>query len=353
MAIAFKVQDLPQNSVYQVLIGKRTATTLFFAFTNHLTAYLGLYPKLQKNVWLSYTQNVDDYVSIEAIFRQDNHSDFMQLIFDKILSSRNGLIIANHHHKHHLAFKLLLQVLSNNLAENPHYSPIIQDLDIQQLIKNFILMIKRAYADKADLTAIGHSLHRQLIKELSAFPDQAALLFLEQFEGAQLPAQTLEQSAESHQISKRAVVITQQAVMDQLYQNWLNGGTLDDCSQWLQVFTQGLFIQFPIWNQTTQETLDMFNQGNSLEQIAHKRRLKLSTITEHIIEISLSNPKIIEPLVVELLDLKDIGILITTKPDATYEAFKDRFGEKAYWLYRYWHIVYQKGDHNDQLASTP
>lgn len=352
MAIAFKVQALPQNSVYQVLIGKRTATTLFFAFSNHLTAYLGLYPKLQKNVWLSYTQNVEDYISIEAIFRQDNHSEFMELIFDKILPSRNGLIIANHHHKHHLAFKLLLQVLSNHLAENSHYSPIVQDLDIQQFIKSFVLMIKRENADKAVLTAIGHSLHQQLIKDLTDFPNQAALLFLEQFEGAQLPAQTLEQAAENHQLSKRAVVITQQAVLDQLYQNWLSGETLEDTTHWLQVFTRGLFNQFPIWNQTTQETLDMFNQGNSLEQIAFKRGLKLSTITEHIIEISLSNPKIIEPLVVELLDLKDIGILITTKPDVTYEGFKDRFGEKAYWLYRYWHIVYQKGDHHDRLAST-
>ena len=32
MAIAFKVQALPPNSVYQVLIGKRTATTLFLHF---------------------------------------------------------------------------------------------------------------------------------------------------------------------------------------------------------------------------------------------------------------------------------------------------------------------------------
>lgn len=350
MAIAFKVQALPPNSVYQVLIGKRTATTLFFAFSNNLTAYFGLYPKLTKDAWMSYTQNVAEYISVEAIFRQNDQINYMHLLVDDILQKRNGLIIPSHHHKHHLAFKLLLQVLSNIQAENPHYSPIVQDLEVQQLIKDFISMAKSADAPQAGLQAITKSLHQQLAKELSAFPDQAALIFLEQFEGAKLPAQTLEQVAENHQISKRAVVITQQALMDQIYQNWVSGHTLGAETQWLQIFAQGVFNQFPIWNQTTQDTLNLINQGWSLQKIADKRRLKLSTITEHIIEITLSFPWIIQPIVVEELNLKDISPLVSQEPDENYESFKARFGEKEYWLYRYWHIVYQKGAHDDRLA---
>lgn len=350
MAIAFKVQALPPNSIYQVLIGKRTATTLFFAFSNNLTAYFGLYPKLEKDVWMSYIQNVADYISVEAIFRQENHSHYMHLLFDNILQKRNGLIIPSHHHKHHLAFKLLLQVLSNIQGKNPYYSPIVHDLEVQRLIKDFISMAKRADASQVGLQAIGKSLHQQLAKELSAFPDQAALIFLEQFEGAKLPAKTLEQGAESHQISKRAIVVSQQALMDQIYQNWVSGHTLEAETQWLQVFAQGVCKQFPIWNQTTQDTLNLINQGWTLQKIADRRRLKLSTITEHIIEIALSYPAIIEPLVVEELHLTDISPLLRQEPDENYEAFKARFGEKDYWLYRYWHIVYQKGAHDDRLA---
>lgn len=299
---------------------------------------------------MSYTQNVADYISVGAIFRQDNQNNYMHLLFDDILQKRNGLIIPSHHHKHHSAFKLLLQVLSNIQAENPHYSPIVQDLEVQQLIKDFISMAKRADASQAGLQAITKSLHQQLAKELSAFPDQAALIFLEQFEGAKLPAQTLEQVAENHQISKRAVVITQQALMDQIYQNWVSGHTLGAETQWLQIFAQGVFNKFPIWNQTAQDTLNLINQGWSLQKIADRRRLKLSTITEHIIEITLSYPWIIEPIVVEELNLKDISPLVSQEPDENYETFKTRFGEKDYWLYRYWHIVYQKGTHDDRLA---
>lgn len=347
LATAFKVQNLPSNSVYQVLIGKRTATTLFFAFSNKLTGFFGLYPKLQKAVWASYTENVSDYVSVEAIFRQAKQDDYMQLLFKEILPKREGLIIANHHHKQHLAFKLLLQVLSNDQANIHNYSPIVQDLEVQQFIKTFILMVKNTTDSQSDLSTLAYSLKKQLAKDLTAFPDQAALLFLAQFEGAHIPAQTLDQVAESHQISKRAVVISQQAVMDQVFQKWISGESLEPDTLWLQVFSQGIFRQFPVWNQTTQVTLDMLNQTRSLSQIAERRRLKLSTITEHIIEIALSNSAIIEPLVTEALGLTDITKLINHKPDATYEDFKNRFGEKDYWLYRYWHIVYQKGGDND------
>lgn len=350
MAIAFKVQSLPPNSVYQVLIGKRTATTLFFAFSNHLTSYFALYPKLQKDIWLAYTQNVTDYISVEAIFRQGHQNKYMQTLFEEVLPHRQGLMIANHHHQHHLAFKLLVQVLSHAQAEKPNYSPIVQDIAVQQLIKDFHLMVKRSAADQADLSAMGQSLHWQLRKELSTFPDQAALIFLDQFEGARISAQTLEQESEMHQLTKRAVVINQQALMDKMYQNWLSGKTLEPESQWLQVFTKGIFTQFPIWNQTTQATLDMLNQGLDLQEIANRRRLKLSTITEHLIEIALSNPEIIAPIVVEKLNITDVSFLIEAEPDASYEAFNERFGDRDYWLYRYWHIVYQKGVKDDRLA---
>ena len=130
----------------------------------------------------------------------------------------------------------------------------------------------------------------------------------------------------------------------------VSGHTLGAETQWLQIFSQGVFNQFPIWNQTTQDTLNLINQGWSLQKIADRRRLKLSTITEHIIEITLSFPWIIQPIVVEELNLKDISFLVSQEPDENYESFKTRFGEKDYWLYRYWHIVYQKGAHDDRLA---
>src|SRR5699024_3167363 len=113
------------------------------------------------------------------------------------------------------------------------------------------------------------------------------------------PAKTLEQVAENHQISKRAVVITQQALMEQIYQNWVSGHTLGAETQWLQIFAQGVFNQFPIWNQTTQDTLNLINQTWSLQKITDRRRIKLYTIIENIIEITFSFPWIIQPIVVE------------------------------------------------------
>lgn len=343
MAIAYKVQSLSPNSVYQVLIGKRTATTLFFAFSNNLMPMIGLYPKLTKAQWATYHQNASDYISLDAIYRHHQQPEFFKQIFEEILPYRDGLMLAQHHQQQQMSLLLLVQVLSYAKAENNRYIPMVQDLIAQQLIKKYSSLQVKAHG-KGRLADLATILHHQLEKDLTSFPDQAVLIFLQQLEGAHLSALTIDQLIEIYGLSKREVVIVQQGMTDQLLNYWLQDESNDEkVNPALKQFAQVISQVLPKWNQSTQETFHMIHQGFTIDQMAHRRYLKRSTITEHLIEISFSQPQVVIPMVLQELNLRDINFLIHQQPDEKYEDFKERFGEKDYWLYRFWKIIYQKG----------
>lgn len=352
MAIAYKVRALPSNSVYQVLIGKRTATTLFFAFSNDITSLLGLYPGLKKQAWTSYVDKVPEFPSIDAIYRYHDNPNTARMVYQDILGMRRGLILPNHHQKHQLALQLFIQVLTYGQNEENKYIPLVQDIQVQQAVKGFLYLEKKQ--KNRQLGDMAEAFKDVLESDLASYPDQMTLIFLQQFEGPQLSALTLDQLAESHQLQRREVVIIQQALTDDLLHRWLKRGDGDQAGQLVSEFAAYIYQAFPVWNQSTQETVNLLETSASIQDMANRRHLKPSTITEHFIEVALSDPERIQVRALNILGLQSIEPLQDHQPDATFEAFLTRFGQnQEYWLYRYWQIVYanhqavvKEGDHD-------
>ncbi|RPA61271.1 hypothetical protein EF384_02510 [Aerococcus agrisoli] len=342
MAIAYKAQELPANSVYQVLIGKRTATTLFFAFSNHMISHIGLYPKLTKETWAAYLKEATNYPSISAIYRHHAQAEFLEMLVEDILPLRDGLIISSSRQVYRQSLQLMMQVVSYANVHEHTYIPIIQDIHAQFLVKMWVTRVKTTF--NYQLADVANLIKSQLLTDLSRYPDEAAMVFLQQFEGAHISAVTLDQVAEIHEASKREMLIVQQALTDDLWARWLNAKTMDPGQVLLTDFVQVVDSFFKKWNDSTNKTAIMMkNTTTPVAEMANKRYLKPSTITEHFVEIAFSQPELLVERVKASLKLADIQVLLDHEPDATFDAFKDRFGEQDYWLYRYWKIIYQKG----------
>jgi len=342
MAVAYKAQELPANSVYQVLIGKRTATTLFFAFSNRITSLIGLYPKLTKEEWAQYLKEAANYPSLTTIYRYHAQPSFIQMVIEEILPLRDGLIISSSRQIYRQTLQLMMQVVSYANVHVRSYIPFVQDIHAQFLVKIWVNHVKNVF--QYGLADVAKLIQDQLLTDLSRYPDQAAMIFLQQFEGANVPAVTLDQIAEIHEASKREILIVQQAITDDLWAQWLKGKNATPGQVLLTDFVNVVDTFFKKWNDSTNKTAIMLKGATiSVAEMANRRHLKPSTITEHFIEIAFSQPELLVNRVKAALQLDDVGVLLDHEPDATFDAFQARFGDQDYWLYRYWKIIYQKG----------
>ncbi|GAA0367146.1 helix-turn-helix domain-containing protein [Caldalkalibacillus horti] len=176
--------------------------------------------------------------------------------------------------------QLLTQVLSHYLYNSQHYTPIIEDITIQQWFKAYWSGIKdkETYANEllAEINILLGEMEDELIPEL----------LVQRLTGFQVAGQTLYQLEKKWGIPEALLHVFHYQGVGRLYKEILRNKKLIKLTPLCQ--SKGTEqIRLTV---STRKTYELLKRKMTLEQIAKKRGLKLSTIEDHLVEIAIYDP---------------------------------------------------------------
>lgn len=171
--------------------------------------------------------------------------------------------------------RLVIQVASELSYQNERYFVITNDLQVQQLLKNWL----KKYGKQTLITETVSSLE----KFLATKDPLKAQIFCEQLTGHQLLGHTMSQLARKYQLDTSDIFYIWHD-LSSCYADYL----LKEKFKLAELVTP--FMQRQLLPKSSQATYALLKQGRSLEQIANVRHLKLNTVKEHLLNIAILVP---------------------------------------------------------------
>ncbi|TFE00438.1 helix-turn-helix domain-containing protein [Jeotgalibacillus sp. R-1-5s-1] len=222
---------------------------------------------------------------------------------------------------------LLIQTLSNLTQNESRFFPVERDRQIQSWVKDQLIHSKSAKKTLFDQLY----LEWKALFQSTDFPDDP-LLIVQKFSGWNLIGLTYDQQADSLSCSP-----------DEVYYRFINAlhyslakivGKKEDYPM-LHHILKDLLKQDQLFTVSTAETKRLLDNGMDLIEISRKRRLKPSTIEDHILELALldrtleKKPFVSEELYTAISEVaarsgsKRLKVIKEAIPDADY--FQIRF----------------------------
>jgi len=271
------------SAAYHVLRGKRSGQTIQDIGLFQLHNYFGLLPKLPRK---AFDEAVTSFLQYSWFtMQQSGHYSMEKLGLQRAEQTPDFLFDGWHYrgneHVFFARFSLIVQSLSYQSAGIRSFSPISRDTTIQSWVRTFL--IEYNYQD-------GH-LQQQLLEEceqvLSVLPlsDANKQLVLYRLSGHSLPGWTWQQLASE----RKETVLDCQLAFIELLQTLLNEVHQTNDYPLLGKIAQGLRVK-ALLTDSAQQTAHLYEQGYSIEQIVQIRKLKQSTIEDHLVELALNEP---------------------------------------------------------------
>jgi len=271
------------SAAYHVLRGKRSGQTIQDIGLFQLHNYFGLLPKLPRATFdeavSSFSQNS------WLIMQESGHYSMKKLGLQRAEQIPDFLFDGWHYRgNEHIFFarlSLIVQSLSYQSAGIRSFSPISRDTNIQSWVRTFLL--EHNYQD-------GH-LQQQLLEECESVLSEISLseankqLVLYRLSGYGLPGWTWQQLASER---KEAVLDCQLAFIELLHV-FLNEVHQTTDYPLLGNIAEELRVK-ALLTDSAQQTAYLYEQGYSLEQIMQIRKLKQSTIEDHLVELAMYEP---------------------------------------------------------------
>lgn len=271
------------SAAYHLLRGKRSGQTIQDVGLFHLHAYFGLLPKLpratfdaevdafKRNGWIDVQESGHYCMEKLGIERAGQTPDFL---FD-------GWHFRGNEHVFFARLSLIVQSLSHQRAGIRSFSPISKDPHVQRWVRAFLL--DHAYQS-------GH-LQEQLLNECEQglatiqVPDANKQLVVYRLSGHSIPGWTWQQLASER---KETELDSQLAFIEVLH-TLLNEVYISKAYPLLGKMAEGLQVK-ALLTDSAQQTAHLYEQGYSLAQIVQMRRLKQSTIEDHLVEMAMNEP---------------------------------------------------------------
>ncbi|MFT8446785.1 MAG: helix-turn-helix domain-containing protein [Liquorilactobacillus nagelii] len=263
--------------IRQLLINKRTVSNLFWGLEYQLLDWLAVAPNLNK---VYFEQQIDQLQHSESLKVVENGviltpSGFQQWQkYQAIHYWRQAPLLVQQYQvrawKKMLA--LLIQVFSEMTYHNPHYYVNITDPQLQYWLKRWLRHFSR------------QQLQQEFVRTLTTFliqkPQLVADVFLNMFSGHQVAGQTLLQ-------------LQQQT-------GWTVGELNCLLSDFSLQLAEKLLTQGPAWQEliklfrlpsrltaSSVRSYQLFLKRQTVAEIARQRKLKVSTIQEHLLEAAI------------------------------------------------------------------
>lgn len=273
------------SSIYYLLTGKRAIQTVQDAHLYELDQFYGIYKTMSKS---SFDQVIDELVE----------QQLLTIPSESTLTTKPTLkgIDWLHKHEHHLPFRyfngmtyneidilflerflLLIQVLTNSKMNHTSYIPVIDRPSTTQWIKTFY------QKEKLQVDARLKEIYHELSLLLAEFSDAEAEMFVDRLTGFQHYGLSIHQLANRYNLSTNDAQILLIGMTHHMLDHIQRNPPLFPLL--LQIIadqqTNGFITQ------SAKQTYQLIKKGYSIDKIAQMRSLKINTIYDHIVEISL------------------------------------------------------------------
>lgn len=300
------------STLYHLLKGKRTSSILTYGYFYNVLKYFAILPKLKET---TYNQIISELKTNSYLLENKDGLSVisetgLQLIEVENFPKTNALKQMSYY-KWDLAFferiVFTTQVLSEKAYLEKKYLPIETNLFKQQRLKLWLSKQK-----KEVVTDFYHEWNK-LVDCLSIYEQE---LILKQLVGHNQRGHTLQQISEE----KKEHPL-------HLYLEFKNGWhhliteIIENSNHYPLFFSILTEEKAFVKEDSSQKTSELFSKGYSIEEIAKFRNLKISTVTDHLIEAYILNPTEIK-----LLDEKANSFLMAyykKEPNYLFWTFKE------------------------------
>lgn len=266
------------SSAYHLLRGKRSGQTIQDVGMYKLHCYFGILPKLKRTTFdeavvalkAAEMIQVDD----EGYFTMEDAIEFGDI------PHFNGWHYRGNEHRFFSRLSLLVETLSHTKENIYYFAPTEKNIEAQLFIRGYLQ--NHPFRDVA--------FRHQVLEELTEALNKPYLsevqrdIVVARLSGANVAGVTWQQLAQKHGVSELDVQL--------FFISALHGmlaKVFEKPLPLMNELAEGIYISMPLTDSTS-ETAKLLNEGKSIEQIAALRRLKMSTIEDHVVEIVMNLP---------------------------------------------------------------
>lgn len=275
------------QGITYLLKGKQSAQIIQDSHFYHVTSFFGVYHFLTHQNMQDIVNGLKQYRFINQIESSNdlyrvNESGQAYLLNQKLQFQKfkhiNGLKFNNIQKIFWKRFSLFFQTISNINSGNKYFKAVQQELDIQEWVKDEILN----FIGSKELLL--NEIHTELYKILKQLKEEDAQIFVRRLTGANSYGMTLVQIASEEKKNEETIYLQSIDILHHILSI-----LIDSKSNFplMSNFIKGLYSE-NITN-TSIETKRLFKEGKTIKEIASIRKLKVSTIEDHIVECVLSD----------------------------------------------------------------
>jgi uncharacterized protein YpbB len=318
--------------IYHLLTGKKSAQTIQDGKLYRISQLFQSFPYLKKESFTQYIKQLKDKGYIiereqgKWVLTQEGRKYLQEQLDQFPLSPHlDGWRYMNISSLFLSRLTLLIQTLSHLVYHETYFLPVTHDIKVLSWTKGFL---KRQNLPRLDLA-------RKLFQELSVCLEKCRLteadFFVLQFSGFKRAGLTKKQIADLYGIDEHRVHYLQVSVLHFCLQQILEDKKAYPVLASL-IPEVGLSIPLTI---STMKTFELLKQGKTIEDIMAIRRLKQSTIEDHLVELALFVPDFsITPYVSEQLQKKIVRVIEQTQTNKLKDIKKALNEEVTYFQIR-------------------
>lgn len=316
------------SAPYHLLKGKKSGQTIQDVGLFSLYPYFGLLPKLSRE---RFDEAVAQLVSEQLLNIGEQGYYTLTHVADAPQPSYfDGWHYRGNEHLFFARLSLAVQTLSQQQANNLQFVPLQKDEHVQRYVRDFL---RWAHYETG---TIGHVLKEELHIICTQLRSGAARLLLLRLSGAHVTGYSWAQLADYRD---ETVLDTQLTFISVLHEVL----TLIQVSNvpLLQALAQHIKIDTVVTSSAAQ-TAHYYAQGYSLEDIASMRRLKMSTIEDHIVEMAMSDRTFSLVPFVQKSDAEEVLALAQQLQTRKLKLLKEKLPHLTYFQLR---LILAKGEY--------
>lgn len=304
-------QERSVSGIYHLLTGKRSSQTMQDAKAYQLEAFFGIYKNLNREELTESIEHLAEegwiqidrqyaIISDKGLRRNRQSFHFQGMVYHQLVPVLEKRLL------------LLIQTMTNLMKGDRSFVPIIDDRNIQN-------WVRRVYVSKRqELKGSVSSLYEELASILSKCSSSEAYLFTYRLTGNGVIGFTYNQLSSELNMNKKDIHLYLQHVFHFLIKTV---NTNPEDYPFLKLCSEGLAPSRLI-TESAKQTYHYVERGWSIDGIVKKRRLKRSTIQDHIVEVALVNPGFsIEPFV----SVESQSLIVTMAESLQTNRLKDIF----------------------------
>ena len=320
-------------SVFHILTGKRTASILYVAESYQLKHFFNCFRHLEKE---DYLQKIDSLLKKNQLEEaSDNHvyltpkgEQSVTTFFETHYypSHFNGLLEGRSLKSFWRLLTFVTQVLSEMSHENVQYLPIEKEWKQQLWLKKWLQMHKKNLSKEL----LSQRFASEWMDLLALLEPSGATVISLKLTGYKTYGKTTKQISNLLELELDEVQVI---LTDALFQCIKQIKETNQFPLFFELYQESI-RDISLFNQSTLATKKLMDEGKALEEVANSRGLKLSTVSEHLIELAIMDEAYpIKDLIAERTYQQIMG-LFELNPTIGYYEIEEQGYQVPFYIYR-------------------